>query len=276
MVMAWISVHESIMGTKLRSLSKRLGCSQNEALGILIRLWLWCIKSADRYGEIKDVIREDVEDVLTIGKSNDLDQEDIVQALIDNDWIRFEGDVLFIQDWEEWQKQWYLAEDMREYNNRRQREYRKRQREKERENKEPDTDKKGKKSKSMDPQHPESEEKADEVPEEEKKSVPQVKNREYSEKFEEFWKIYPRKIGKAEAYKKYCTRLKDGFSEDELLAAAKEYARRCTLEHTDQTYIKHAKTFLSDNTPFIDYLPKQGRSSPDEDDTGSGGFLPSS
>lgn len=274
--MAWISVHESIMGTKLRSLSKRLGCSQNEALGILIRLWLWCIKSADRYGEIKDVIREDVEDVLTIGKSNDLDQEDIVQALIDNDWIRFEGDVLFIQDWEEWQKQWYLAEDMREYNNRRQREYRKRQREKEKENKEPDTDKKGKKSKSMDPQHPESEEKADEVPEEEKKSVPQVKNREYSEKFEEFWKIYPRKIGKAEAYKKYCTRLKDGFSEDELLAAAKEYARRCTLEHTDQTYIKHAKTFLSDNTPFIDYLPKQGRSSPDEDDTGSGGFLPSS
>ena len=172
--MAWISVHESIMGTKLRSLSKRLGCSQNEALGILIRLWLWCIKSADRYGEIKDVIREDVEDVLTIGKSNDLDQEDIVQALIDNDWIRFEGDVLFIQDWEEWQKQWYLAEDMREYNNRRQREYRKRQREKEKENKEPDTDKKGKKSKSMDPQHPESEEKADEVPEEEKKSVPQV------------------------------------------------------------------------------------------------------
>lgn len=274
--MAWISVHESIMGTKLRSLSKRLGCSQNEALGILIRLWLWCIKSADRYGEIKDVIREDVEDVLTIGKSNDLDQEDIVQALIDNDWIRFEGDVLFIQDWEEWQKQWYLAEDMREYNNRRQREYRKRQREKEKENKEPDTDKKGKKSKSMDPQHPESEEKADEVPEEEKKSVPQVKNREYSEKFEEFWKIYPRKIGKAEAYKKYCTRLKDGFSEDELLAAAKEYARRCTLEHTDQTYIKHAKTFLSDNTPFIDYLPKQERSSPDEDDIGSGGFLPSS
>ena len=72
--MAWISVHESIMGTKLRSLSKRLGCSQNEALGILIRLWLWCIKSADRYGEIKDVIREDVEDVLTIGKSNDLDK----------------------------------------------------------------------------------------------------------------------------------------------------------------------------------------------------------
>lgn len=274
--MAWISVHESIMGTKLRSLSKRLGCSQNEALGILIRLWLWCIKSADRYGEIKDVIREDVEDVLTIGKSNDLDQEDIVQALIDNDWIRFEGDVLFIQDWEEWQKQWYLAEDMREYNNRRQREYRKRQREKEKENKEPDTDKKGKKSKSMDPQHPEYEEKADEVPEEEKKSVPQVKNREYSEKFEEFWKIYPRKIGKAEAYKKYCTRLKDGFSEDELLAAAKEYARRCTLEHTDQTYIKHAKTFLSDNMPFIDYLPKQGRSSPDEDDTGSGSFLPSS
>lgn len=275
--MAWISVHESIMGTKLRSLSKRLGCSQNEALGILIRLWLWCIKSADRYGEIKDVIREDVEDVLTIGKSNDLDQEDIVQALIDNDWIRFEGDVLFIQDWEEWQKQWYLAEDMREYNNRRQRDYRKRQRDKKAkckdlvESKEPAE---YEENELTDPPPLKPEEEV--VEEKKERAAPQKKNREYSEKFEEFWKIYPRKIGKAEAYKKYCTRLKDGFSEDELLAAAKEYARRCTLEHTDQTYIKHAKTFLSDNTPFIDYLPKQGRSSPDEDDTGTGGFLPSS
>ena len=274
--MAWISVHESSMGTKLRSLSKRLGCSQNEALGILIRLWLWCISNADKYGEIKDASRKDVEDILAIGKSEKLSSKKIVQALIDTEWLEIEDDAIFIHDWEEWQKQWYQAQELREQNNRRQREYRKRQREKEKENKEPDTDKKGKKSKSMDPQHPESEEKADEVPEEEKKSVPQVKNREYSEKFEEFWKIYPRKIGKAEAYKKYCTRLKDGFSEDELLAAAKEYARRCTLEHTDQTYIKHAKTFLSDNTPFIDYLPKQERSSPDEDDIGSGGFLPSS
>ena len=27
-------------------------------------------------------------------------------------------------------------------------------------------------------------------------------------------------------------------------------------EHTEIKYIKHAKTFLSDSTPFLDYLPK--------------------
>ena len=44
--MAWISVHEQVIGGKLRSLAKEIGCSQNEALGILIRLWLWAINNA--------------------------------------------------------------------------------------------------------------------------------------------------------------------------------------------------------------------------------------
>ena len=46
-IMAWISVHEDIIGGKLRELSKSLGCSQNESIGILIRLWLWCINNAE-------------------------------------------------------------------------------------------------------------------------------------------------------------------------------------------------------------------------------------
>ena len=32
--MAWISVHEQVIGGKLRNLAKEIGCSQNEALGI--------------------------------------------------------------------------------------------------------------------------------------------------------------------------------------------------------------------------------------------------
>ncbi len=81
-------------------------------------------------------------------------------------------------------------------------------------------------------------------------------NGEYSKAFEEFWKAYPRKIGKGEAYKKYKARLNDGWSKAELLEAAKNYAGRVARERTEQKYIKHAKTFLSENTPFTDFLPK--------------------
>ena len=50
--------------------------------------------------------------------------------------------------------------------------------------------------------------------------------------------------------------MNDGWSEAELLEAAKNYAGRVARERTEQKYIKHAKTFLSENTPFTDFLPK--------------------
>ena len=39
--MAWITVDQKLIGGKLRDFAKRSGISQNEAIGILIRLWLW-------------------------------------------------------------------------------------------------------------------------------------------------------------------------------------------------------------------------------------------
>ena len=48
--MAWISVDQKLIGGKLRSLHKAIGCSQNEAIGILITLWLWGIDNADMDG----------------------------------------------------------------------------------------------------------------------------------------------------------------------------------------------------------------------------------
>lgn len=79
----------------------------------------------------------------------------------------------------------------------------------------------------------------------------------YPKDFEEFWGVYPRKIGKGEAYKKYQARLKDGWSPAELLEAAKNYADDCMRKKTEKVYIKHPKTFLSDSTPFVDYLPQK-------------------
>ena len=83
-----------------------------------------------------------------------------------------------------------------------------------------------------------------------------VKSNNYSVHFEELWKVYPRKKEKAKAYKYYLARLKDGFSEEELLTAAQRYAEECREKHTEERYIKHGATFLSANTPFTDYLAK--------------------
>lgn len=52
--MAWISVHKEVIGTKLRLLAKKIGGSQNEALGILVRLWLWAMTEADRDGSLPE------------------------------------------------------------------------------------------------------------------------------------------------------------------------------------------------------------------------------
>ena len=89
----------------------------------------------------------------------------------------------------------------------------------------------------------------------------------YSADFETFWSEYPRKLDKAAAYKQYIARLNSGFSEEELLKAVRAYAKECRDEKREEKYIKHAKTFLGANTPFVDYLNrnstgKNGRSVP--------------
>lgn len=78
----------------------------------------------------------------------------------------------------------------------------------------------------------------------------------YNVCFEEFWKCYPRKKEKANAYKQYQARLKSGYSEDELLEACKNYADECDRLKREERYIKLGATFLSANEPFADYLDR--------------------
>lgn len=82
------------------------------------------------------------------------------------------------------------------------------------------------------------------------------KDNKYTGSFEEFWSAYPRKKDKGNAFKKYNARLNSGFSEVELLGAAKAYTDECNINHTDEQYIKHPSTFLGDATPFVEYLKK--------------------
>lgn len=228
--MAWISVHESVVGAKLRLFAKELNASQNEALGLLITLWLWGIHNANRYGKIVGATKSDVAKVIYSGLNDKLNPIDSVDALIKTNWIDIDEDGLYIHDWNEWQKQWYKALDVRDRERERKREERARK-------KEAKPTQKTEKASSSDKQT----------------------DKAYSTDFEDFWTVYPRKVGKGEAYKKYLARLNDGWSPEQLLQSAKKYRSQVVNERTEEKYIKHAKTFLSENTPFADYLTKTER-----------------
>lgn len=79
----------------------------------------------------------------------------------------------------------------------------------------------------------------------------------YNAHFEEFWKAYAKKRDKKRAYANYMARLKDGFSEEELLTACKNYMAECKKQNREEKYIKDAKTFLSINLSFEEYIPKR-------------------
>lgn len=80
------------------------------------------------------------------------------------------------------------------------------------------------------------------------------KDNKYNVNFDAFWKVYPRKKEKAKAYKAYCARLRDGYSEAEMLKAVTAYAEECRKSNTEEKYIKLGATFLGNSTPFTDYI----------------------
>lgn len=238
--MAWISVHEQVISGKLRNLCKAIGCSQNEALGILVRLWLWGINNADKDGLIIGADIDDIADVITVGLDKKLEPLKVVQELIETKWIDVVGEDFYFHDWFDWQMQWYKYIETKEKNAERKR--------KERVLKSQKMQSKGNPKESTE----ENKDKNNNYSEEQKKTSPE----QYTEDFKRFWEVYPRKVDKGACYKKYNARLKDGYSPDELFTAAQNYAQQCHRENTEQRFIKHGKTFLGDSTPFIEYIPK--------------------
>ena len=100
--MAWISVDQAFLGGKLRKLYKSIGCSQNEAIGILISLWLWGIDNADDSGLIMSAGKDDVAEALKSGLSLKFDAGAVVELLIKNGWIDEIGEELYLHDWSDW------------------------------------------------------------------------------------------------------------------------------------------------------------------------------
>ncbi len=227
--MAWFAIHEEIEGPKLRNMYHLLGCSLWEAEGILVSLWRWGLKNAQKNGYIPYAKRGDIVQALsTSSAGSKLSLSQVVDVLIKSGWLDETEEGLYIHDWDVWQEYWYKAEEKREYN----RQYQRR-----------------KKDASGDEQM--------QIPGSEEETPDAEEPPKYSKDFEEFWAAYPRHRDKGLAYGKYKARKKDGWSAEELLTAAKAYATQCARKGTEQEYIKHAKTFLSENTPFIDFLPKK-------------------
>ena len=244
--MAYIIVDESILGYKLNKLSERLGCSQNEAIGILVRLWLFGIRNADENGNLMYIGPKEVTDAIRPGLVDEedctsLDEDTVVRSLIDSEWISEESGHLHLYGWEQMYKI-YADNRKRERHTREMREWRKSRK-----------DSLGMKAPA--PTEVKEEPKPEPPKDEKPKKVTRI---DYGTDFEEFWKVYPRAKDKGEAYAKYMARLKDGWSPAQLIEAAKGYAEECIRQKTDQKYIKHAKTFLSEKTPFTDYLKKNG------------------
>ena len=240
--MAWISVHEQLLGGKLRCLAKKMESSQNEALGVLVRFWLWGINNADPSGMILGATKGDVIEVLSVGLDKRISADDTIEAMIKTGWIDIESNYLYIHDWEEWQKQWYKVLQYRKNDAKRKRIERAEKKKEENRDSSTDISNKQEEANTTTPQN--------------NKEIIKKKQEAYTSDFEDFWNHYPRKIGKGEAYRKYKARLHDGWSPKELETAAKNYAMYCVKNRVDKDFIKHPKTFLSDATPFIDYLPK--------------------
>lgn len=89
---------------------------------------------------------------------------------------------------------------------------------------------------------------------------------EYPEGFKRFWEIYPRNVDKKACYRQYSARIKDGYSPEELEAAARAYKAECERKRTPQEYIKHGKTFLGVSGAFEEYLPKGAGAENKQDD----------
>ena len=68
---------------------------------------------------------------------------------------------------------------------------------------------------------------------------------EYTEAFEDFWKIYPSNRGKAAAFKAWGKAKKRGATEEQLKTAAAAYAGYVTRLGRSEEHIKHASSWLN-------------------------------
>lgn len=235
--MVCISIDQTMLGDRLREFYKAAGCSRNEAIGILINLWLWGTYNANESGSLIAADRKDIAEQLMVGMDGRLNPETIVGNLIDTGWLIENGAGLNIRDWQDLTMLYVRYEKSKDAHRKANQEYRERKRKKE------CHEEKRAEVKENDPKDP---------------NPKSGQSEKYGDTFDKFWSVYPRKERKAEAFKCYTARIKDGYDPEQILKAAENYAECCRRENKENRYILMARTFLGVNLNFTDYLKKAG------------------
>ena len=82
----------------------------------------------------------------------------------------------------------------------------------------------------------------------------------YVQEFEEVWKLYPRKQGKAQAMKKYLAVRKNGIAKETIEQGIHNYVWWIKEQSVKPQYIKQGSTWFNQECWSDDYsVPKQGR-----------------
>ena len=76
--------------------------------------------------------------------------------------------------------------------------------------------------------------------------------KDYTPKFDNLWGLYPRKIEKRTAYKKYIATLKKGVTHNDLLKATRNYQK--AMAGKEKEHIKHGATFFGPNEPWKEWV----------------------
>ena len=261
---AWFQVQvETITHPKTTRLRKTLRCSQCEATGIVIALLTWGVEHATKDGFFICEDEEDLGNYLRyVNAGTKLDPDDMVDGLKEAGWLDMANGHPRIHDWDIWQAALYKAKERRENDAARKREYRRNNRTAGKNEENTDAAEDGHADSPADGAEKQLEIGGEEAPaagEAPAEPAPPAEPEppKYAPTFDEFWDAYPKKAEKGNAYKKYQARINEGFSPEELLQAARNYAIQCKRLNTEKQYIKHPKTFLSDSRPFLDFLPEK-------------------
>ncbi len=79
-----------------------------------------------------------------------------------------------------------------------------------------------------------------------------IKAVETVDRFEDFWKLYPKKLGKTAALKTWNTLIKNRTSPDDLITASKNYAT--ARKGQEEKFTLQASTFLGPQKRFEDFI----------------------
>jgi len=116
--MAWISVHQQLRDhRKLRDFFRILDISRQEAIGILVLIWMWALDNADRTGMILFATIDDIAEA-AYWKGN---SKRLYSALVDSHWIDEYDGRMYFHDWDEFNKPFFDYIDRKEKDKQRKR-----------------------------------------------------------------------------------------------------------------------------------------------------------